>query len=87
MAILLLAWAATERSDLVIERTPEEIDVSLNGVRLTASLAGIESPLNRVSVELSAVDERPVAAPVDVRDAALARGVRGLAGGRDARRR
>ena len=63
VAILLLAWAATERSELIVERTPEEIDVSLNGVRLAASLAGIESPLNRVAVELSGLDERPVAAP------------------------
>lgn len=63
VAVLLLTWGATERSELVIERTPDEIDVSLNGVRLTASLAGIESPLDRVAVELSAVDERPVAAP------------------------
>ena len=63
VAILLLTWGAIERSELVIERTPDEIDASLNGVRLSASLAGIESPLNRVSVALSAVDERPVAAP------------------------
>src|SRR3954452_24203151 len=60
LAILLLSWGATERSDLIIERTPDEIDVSLNGVRLSASLAGIESPLNRASVTLGAVDERPV---------------------------
>jgi hypothetical protein len=37
--------------------------VSLNGVKLAASLAGIDSPLNRVTVEMSAVDERPVSAP------------------------
>ena len=35
----------------------------MNGVKLGASLAGIDSPLNRVSVSLGPVEERPVAAP------------------------
>lgn len=63
IAILLLAWGATERADLIVERTPEQLDVSLNGVRLGASLAGINSPFDRVTVGLGAVEERPVAAP------------------------
>jgi len=63
VVMLLLAWAATEQADLVIERSPEHLDVSLNGVRLSANLAGVESPLNRVTVELGPLDERPVAAP------------------------
>jgi hypothetical protein len=63
VAILLLAWGALVRSELRIVRTPEQLDVSLNGVRLSASLAGRGGPLDRVSVELGAVDERPVAAP------------------------
>ena len=63
VAMLLLAWAVTERSEVVVERRADEIDVSVNGVRLAASLAGIETNLDRVAVELSPVDERPVSAP------------------------
>jgi hypothetical protein len=61
-AMLLLAWAVTETADLTIERSPEQLDVTVNGVRLTANLAGIDSPLNRVTVEMGALDQRPVAA-------------------------
>lgn len=63
LAILLLGWGAFERTDLVIQRTPEQLEVSLNGVRLAASLGGIDSQLNHVSVSLSSVDERPMSAP------------------------
>ena len=63
VAMLLLGWAATERAELLVQRTPDQLEVSLNGVRLTTTTAGIDSPFNRVSVELSAVEERPVAAP------------------------
>jgi hypothetical protein len=62
VAVLLRSWATTEQSELLVVRTPDQLEVSLNGVRLTTTTAGIDSPLNRVSVELSAVEVRPVAA-------------------------
>lgn len=46
VAMLLLTWAATEGAELVIQRTPDQLEVTLNGVRLAASTAGIDSPLN-----------------------------------------
>lgn len=68
VAMLLLAWAATERADLLVERSPEQIDVLLNGVRLSAPLdgappAGAAATRQRVAVGLSPLSERPVAAP------------------------
>ncbi|MCC7370423.1 MAG: hypothetical protein IT306_18510 [Chloroflexi bacterium] len=62
-AMLLLGWAVSESSLLTIQRTPEQLEVTLNGVRLAATTAGIDSPLNRLTVEVGAVEERPVAAP------------------------
>lgn len=63
VALLLLCWGAWEHSDLVIRRTPDQLEVTLGGVRLAANLTGIDSLLNHVTVGVSAVDDRPMAAP------------------------
>jgi hypothetical protein len=63
VALLLLCCGAWEHSDLVIRRTPEQLEVTLGGVRLAANLAGIDSLLNHVTVGVSTVDDRPMAAP------------------------
>lgn len=62
-AVVLLAWAATERAELVVERAGDEVTVALHGVRLTARLADLEGGERRLALALSAVDERPMAAP------------------------
>jgi hypothetical protein len=59
----LLGCAATERSELVAQRTPYQLEISLVGVRMAAGQAGIDSPLHCISVEIGAVEKQPVAAP------------------------
>ena len=39
VVIAFLGWATTEQADLVIERSPQRLTVSLEGVELGASLA------------------------------------------------
>ncbi|MGE3909793.1 MAG: hypothetical protein AB7K36_10590, partial [Chloroflexota bacterium] len=62
LAMLLLAWAATERSEVMVQVTADQIEASVNGVHLAASRAGIEGPLNHVRVQVGAIEERPAAA-------------------------
>lgn len=61
-AILILAWAAAERTDLIVDRTPEQLTVTMGTVQLGASVSPTalsRGSEDRIAIGLTGLDARP----------------------------